>query len=117
MTAVFQYDSIIHFDNALSTACIRISVKKLVVAESPYGTRAHIAASQRGRRWSRTCVTFPVILYFDSEKFFPTEPQAGEPPLVGPSAISCSKYPHTVGTGGRGGTGLLNKQNKIYDIF
>jgi hypothetical protein len=88
-TAVFQYDSIIQFNNALSTVCIRIPVEKLVVAESPYGTLAHIAASQRGRRWLRTCVTFPIMLVFDSEKFFPTEPQAGEPPLVGPSAISC----------------------------
>jgi hypothetical protein len=110
VTAIFQCDSIIQFDNALSTACITIPVKKLVVAESPYETRAHIAASQRGRRWPRTCVTFPVMLVFDSEKFFPTKPQAGEPPLVGPSAISCSKYPHAVGCY------LINKIAK-YDII
>jgi hypothetical protein len=55
------------------------------------------------------------MLVFDSEKFFPTKPQAGEPPLVGPSAISCSKYPHTVGTGGGGG--LFNKQSRKIKHF
>jgi len=74
VAAVFQYNSIIQLDSALSAACIRIPVKKLVVAESPYGTQARIAASQRGRRWPRTCVAFPVALVFDSEKFFATEP-------------------------------------------
>jgi hypothetical protein len=100
VTAEFQHDSITQFDSARSTPCIRIPVKKLVVADSPYGTRARIAAPQRARQWPRTCVTFPVILVFDSENFFLTEPQAGEPPFVGPSATSCSKYPHTVGKGG-----------------
>lgn len=88
VTAVFQYDSILQLDNALSTPCIRIHVKKLIVAESPYGTRAHIAASQRGRQWSGPCVTFPVILVFNNECFFPAEPQTGEPPLVGPTGTS-----------------------------
>jgi hypothetical protein len=57
-------------------------------------------------------VTFPVVTVFNSEKFFPTEPQAGEPPLVGHSAISCSRYPHAVGM-----VGLFSKQNnKICNI-
>ena len=92
VTAVFQYNSISQFDSALSTVCIRIPVQKLVVAESLYGTQAC-------RRGPKTCVVFPVVLVFDSEKFFPTEPQAGEAPIVGPPVSSCSKYPHTVGTG------------------
>jgi hypothetical protein len=98
-----------HFSERVSVVKRRISV----AAESSYGTRGRIAASQSGRQCPSTCVTFPVMLVLNSERFFPTGPQAGEPPLVDPSATSCSRYPHAVGT-----VGLLNKQNnEICNMF